>query len=131
MEYTYWILATLGGILFSAIVIHLAAVIVGPSDRGFWAAFITALILYVLAHIALIPFIIFTAIVIPWWVFIVIAFLIALFVIHRVYSTSFGAAFVMWLIAVVFNTVYSLLFYGPVIVRVVNLIRIAAGREPL
>jgi hypothetical protein len=131
MQYLYWLLATIAGIVISAIIIHIAAVIIGPSDRGFGAAFMSALLMYIIGHIIIIPLIFLTSLVIPYWVFMVISFLVALFVIHRVYSTAFVSAFGMWLISAVFNAVYSLLFYGPLIVDTINAIRVAGGRTPL
>jgi hypothetical protein len=131
MVYVHWILASLAGVVVSAIIIHLAAVIVGPSDRGFAAALISAFLLYILAHIALIPLIFLTGFWLPWWVFIVIAMILAILVIKGVYDTAYMSAIIMWVIAAVFNAVYSLFIYGPLIVNLINAVRAAGGREPL
>ncbi len=131
MVYTYWILASLAGIIVSAVIIHIAAVIIGPSDRGFGAAFISAVLLYILGHLALIPLIFLTASIVPWWVFLVVAMLLSIYVIKKVYETAYISAIIMWVIAAIVNALYSLYIYGPLIVGMINAIRVAGGREPI
>jgi len=131
MVYLLWLAGTIAGITLSAVAIHFTAVIIGPSDRGFGAAFIAALILYVLGHIIVAPLLFFFGLTYPMWVVLFIWAIIAVFILRRVYEVELYSALIMWVIYFILNFLYIWVFYGNVIIKAIAVGRAAGGLGPI
>ncbi len=131
MEYLIWVSAAIIGVLITAALIHFGAVIIGPSDRGFGAAFMSATMLYIVGHVIMLPLYVYFGHTFHAWIGGVIWAIISIAIIKRVYETAWGSALMIWVVAAIVNAVYMLLFYGPVLINAVSQSVVARELRPM
>jgi hypothetical protein len=115
-----WIIGTIIGILVSAGVIHIAAFASGLADKGFSAAIVCTICLYLAGYFVIIPAMFIVGCFCPWWVVLIVVIYLIVYIVQTVYETSFGQAFMLLFVTLIVNTLYVMLFYGPRIAEVAD-----------
>ncbi len=114
MECILIIVAIVVQVLFSAVIIHVCAMMLGLGDRGFGTAISCAIALIIVGVIIGVAAALMTCISpVLTCLGLLVGWLFVIYIIQSAYDTSWGNAFLIWLLSVLVSVVLSLILPGP------------------
>ena len=99
--------------LIASAVLYLAAYVTGHANRGFSTAMACTIVLYITGILLGVGLVILSCMgPCILGIGLIACFLVTIYVIQSMYETSWGYAFLMFIVMIIINVIMSLLFHG-------------------